>query len=168
MARLVQVMIFIFVSLTLTACGGGGAGEEGGVSASANNTTTAASSDTTSGSSSSESGSSSSSESGSTGSTGSGTSPTPVANATATVTWTIPSTRQSGASLAMSEIGGYKVYYGVSSTNLNLSVNVADPYKTSQQISNLVSGTVYYFRVTAYDTTNAESSPSNLVNRTAS
>ena len=95
-------------------------------------------------------------------------SPAPSATASATVSWTIPSTRENGASLAISEIGGYKVYYGVSSTNLDSSIDVPDAYQTSKTISNLISGTVYYFRVTAYDTNNTESQPSNLVTKTAS
>ena len=102
------------------------------------------------------------------GDTGGGTNPPPTGNGNATVSWSIPATRQSGTALTMSELGGYKIYYGVTSTNLNTSVDVSDPYQTSQQMTNLTTGTVYYFQVTAYDTAGAESQRSNLITRTAS
>jgi len=156
MARLVQVIMLVFVSLSLTACGGGSGGSESGPTA-------AVSGGGDSGGSSGDSG-------GSSGGSGGGGGSTPPSGGTAstTVSWSIPSTRQSGASLAMSEIGGYKVYYGSSSSNLSSTIDVPDAYQTSQLVNNLTSGTTYYFRITAYDSSNAESQQSNLVTKTAS
>jgi hypothetical protein len=53
------------------------------------------------------------------------------------------------------DLGGYMVYYGTSSRNYKYEVDVGE--ETSCTISNLYSGTTYYFAVTAYDIDGNES-----------
>jgi hypothetical protein len=102
------------------------------------------------------------------GDAGTGNIPAPSGNASATINWTAPTTREDGSAIVTSELGGYKIYYGTSSSNLSGVVNVMSPLQFTYQFNTLVSGTVYYFRVTAYDTNNSESQRSNMVTRTAS
>lgn len=54
---------------------------------------------------------------------------------------------------------GYRLYYGTSSGNYTASINVGN--LTSTTIENLQSGTTYYFAVTAFNSDNLESQPSN-------
>jgi hypothetical protein len=59
------------------------------------------------------------------------------------------------------ELAGYKIYYGTSSDNYTLSVDVGK--NTSYMVSSLESGRNYYFSVTAYDTEGNESDFSDEV-----
>ena len=62
---------------------------------------------------------------------------------------------------AGTNIAGYKIYYGVASrtyTNANYIGNA-----TNATISSLISGTIYYFAATAYDTSGLESDYSTEV-----
>jgi hypothetical protein len=76
------------------------------------------------------------------------------------VALTLTAPGQSSVSLAWNpdagtNIGGYKIYYGAASrtyANVNNVGNV-----TNATVSGLVSGKVYYFAATAYDTSGAES-----------
>ncbi|VAW92741.1 hypothetical protein MNBD_GAMMA23-331 [hydrothermal vent metagenome] len=145
-----QLLIVISFSLLLTACGGGGSNSSNssvGASNSPGHPATGAAQNSDQSSSSSQ--------------------PEPTGNAAATFAWTIPTTRESGAGLSMGEIAGYKVFYGSNSGALNTVIDVTDPYATSVNLTNLVSSTVYYFQITAYDTNSIESEKSNTVTRTA-
>ncbi len=55
-----------------------------------------------------------------------------------------------------SNVGGYKIYYGVSSTNYTYSLDVSD--QLTFALSGLEPGKVYYFGVTAYDSSRAQES----------
>ena len=55
-----------------------------------------------------------------------------------------------------SNVGGYKIYYGVSSTNYAYSLDVGD--QLTFALSGLEPGKVYYFGVTAYDSSRAQES----------
>ncbi|MDP3089754.1 MAG: fibronectin type III domain-containing protein, partial [Nitrospira sp.] len=57
-----------------------------------------------------------------------------------------------------SDLSYYRVYYGTSSRNYSNSVGVGTT--TSTTISNLISGTIYYFTLTAVDTSGNESARS--------
>jgi hypothetical protein len=63
----------------------------------------------------------------------------------------------------LTDLGGYKVYYGTSSGNYTVLKNVGNV--TTYKVGNLSSG-LYYFAVTAYDTSGNESDYSNEVSKT--
>lgn len=57
---------------------------------------------------------------------------------------------------AESDIAGYKLFYGTSSGNYDVVIDVGN--STNHTVANLEEGTTYYFVATAYDTDNNESS----------
>lgn len=81
---------------------------------------------------------------------------------TATLTWDAP-TNPDGTTIT--DIIGYKLYYGTSSGNYSTIIDVGN--QTSYTINNLSAGT-YYFVVTDYNSTGDESSFSNEVTKTIS
>lgn len=78
----------------------------------------------------------------------------------ATLTWDAPTTNADGTSLT--DLGGYKVYYGTSSGNYTDSIDVGNV--TTYTIDKLSPGT-YYFAVTAYDIWGNESVRSDEVKK---
>jgi hypothetical protein len=85
--------------------------------------------------------------------------------------WQIQARAQNDVALAWDpsggqNIAGYRLYYGISGGGHMQRIDVGNATTTS--VSNLVAGTTYYFVVTAYDTANHESSPSNEVTYTVS
>ncbi len=74
----------------------------------------------------------------------------------AALSWVAPSTRVDNTVLPMSEIGGYKVYMGMSVDELVLYQDIGDPYQMELIVQDLTAGT-YYFAVTAYNQYGAES-----------
>lgn len=135
-----KILAVMSISLLLTACGGGSSGIS-------SNSGAALSTETDTG------GTTSQSE--------------PTGNASATFTWSVPTTRESGAGLSMGELGGYRIFYGSVNGSLNSFVVISDPYITSYTFTNLVSSTTYYIQITAYDADGSESEKSNIVTRTA-
>jgi Fibronectin type III domain len=94
------------------------------------------------------------------------TNPPPVTNptgGTATLDWTPPAENSDGS--VLTDLAGYTVHYGTSPGNLDQSVKITNPGLTAYTMSNLTSGT-WYFAVTAYSTTGAESSLSGVVSKT--
>ncbi len=85
----------------------------------------------------------------------------------ATLSWDAPTTRTDGSSLnPVTDISGYKIYYGTASGTYTQVVNVTNPgTATITQTLNLPSGT-YYFVVTDIDTSGQESSYSNEAMKT--
>jgi|GEM_PF-5829091 len=77
----------------------------------------------------------------------------------ATLSWNAPTTNADGTLLT--DLEGYRVYYGTSSHNYSQDIDVGNV--TTYTITNLVSGVTYYFAVTAYDTSGNESNFSNEV-----
>ncbi|MDR4506602.1 MAG: Ig-like domain-containing protein [Candidatus Scalindua sp.] len=59
------------------------------------------------------------------------------------------------------DIAGYKVYYGISSSNYDDIIDVGN--QTTYDLSDLVSGVTYYLAVTAYNSSGNESGYSNEV-----
>jgi hypothetical protein len=98
------------------------------------------------GSSSAESGDSALSHSGST-------------SQTAIVSWTPPVQRTDGS--ALTDLAGYRVYYGKGLNSLTQIIDIRNAGQTSQFIDNLDTGT-WYFAVTAYTNDGLESEMSNL------
>ncbi len=80
------------------------------------------------------------------------------------LSWTAPSTREDGGSLDISELEGYRVYYGTDSSNLIPLVDLNDSSITTHSITDLNTGT-YFFAVTAYDYAGLESGFSEIVSK---
>jgi hypothetical protein len=78
---------------------------------------------------------------------------------TATVSWQPPTQRTDGS--ALTDLAGYRVYYGKSSGSLTHVININNVGQTSQHIENLDSGT-WYFAVTAYCSKGLESPKSEI------
>lgn len=72
--------------------------------------------------------------------------------------WDAPTTNEDGTPLT--DLAGYKVYYGTESTIYTESIDVGSVL--TYQVNGLSDGT-YYFAVTAYDTSMNESNYSNEV-----
>jgi hypothetical protein len=87
------------------------------------------------------------------------------ANATgsATLTWLPPTQNVDGSPLT--NLAGYKVYWGTSPGSYPNSVTLNNPGLLTYVVDYLVSGT-YYFVVTAFNSTGAESGQSNSASKT--
>lgn len=96
-------------------------------------------------------------------SNGSSGNSTPTTTGSATVSWSAPATREDGS--ALTDLSGFKVYYGTSPDNLSSTVTLNGASVTSYEIDNLSAGT-YYFVVTAVDSTGSESPSSSMVSKT--
>lgn len=80
--------------------------------------------------------------------------PTPSPNTgTITLTWTPPSTRADGSALALTDIGGYEIYYYLDGTPINEGemVNISNRNTTAYTTPELPAGK-YYFAISTYDT----------------
>jgi len=106
------------------------------------------------------SGSSSTSESGGSGSVSSGV------TKSATLTWEAPTTNMDGSPLT--DLAGYKVYYGTTSAQYDNTVQIALTdtglscgFNCTYTVAGILGGNTYYFTVTAYDTSGHESLFSN-------
>jgi hypothetical protein len=82
-----------------------------------------------------------------------------VSNGGATLSWSAPTSNTDGTSL--SNLAGYRISYGTSSSALTQTVQIANPSVTNYTISNLSPGT-YYFAVRAYTSNGTESNNSNV------
>jgi hypothetical protein len=76
-----------------------------------------------------------------------------------TLSWDAPNTNADGTPLT--DLSGYKIYYGTSSHNYSTAIDVGNV--TEYMVGNLENVVVYYFAVTAYDTSGNESEYSNEV-----
>lgn len=80
----------------------------------------------------------------------------------ALLTWTPPTENTDGS--ALTNLAGYRVNWGASSTALTQSAQIANPATTTYTISNLTAGT-WFFGVKAYTSQGAESALSNIVSK---
>jgi hypothetical protein len=83
-----------------------------------------------------------------------------MSNGTATLDWMPPTENTDGS--ALTNLAGYKIYYGTSAGSLTESVKISNPGLSSYTVSNLSSGT-WYFAVTAISSTGTESSQTAVV-----
>ena len=83
-----------------------------------------------------------------------------VSSGTAAVSWTPPTTNTNGS--ALTNLAGYKIYYGTSSNSLNQTVQIANTGLTNYVLTNLSGGATWYFGITAYTSTGAESALSSI------
>jgi Fibronectin type III domain len=79
------------------------------------------------------------------------------------ITWTAPTTYTNGS--ALTNLAGYRVYYGTSSNALSRSVDVPNAGATDHVVQDLTAGT-WYFAVAAYTNTGLESAYSSVVSKT--
>jgi uncharacterized repeat protein (TIGR02543 family) len=77
----------------------------------------------------------------------------------ATLSWDAPVTNADGTPLT--DLAGFKVYYGTSSHNYSKSIDVGNV--TTYTVNNLAEGVTYYFATSAYDDTGNESNLSTEV-----
>jgi hypothetical protein len=81
------------------------------------------------------------------------------------VTWTAPTTNTDGS--ALTNLAGYRIYYGTSPSALSNSVDVPNAGASDYVVQGLTAGT-WYFAVAAYTNTGLESSYSSVVSQTIS
>jgi hypothetical protein len=89
---------------------------------------------------------------------------TPSTPSSLMLSWVAPSTRADGSYLPLTELEGYRIYYGTSPSNMNMLVDLNDDTMTEYNVDSLPSGN-YYFAVSAYDSDGIESSLSNVINK---
>jgi putative Ig domain-containing protein len=77
----------------------------------------------------------------------------------ASLSWTPPTRNTDGSTLT--NLAGYKILYGTSSTSLSKSITVANPGVSSYVVDGLASGT-WYFALKAYTATGSESASSTV------
>jgi hypothetical protein len=80
---------------------------------------------------------------------------------TAQLNWTAPTENEDGSTLR--NLAGYKIYYGQSITNLDVSIIVNNPLETSFDIKKLDPDSNYFFCISAYNTVGSESKCSDTV-----
>ncbi len=83
-----------------------------------------------------------------------------------TLNWSAPTTRADGAPLSLSDIDGYRIYFGNSRGNYSNVVDVADGTAQSASVTDLSAGT-YYLVMSTYDNTGLESQYSAEVTKVA-
>ena len=81
---------------------------------------------------------------------------------TVTLTWSAPTTNVDGTPLT--DLAGYKIYYGTSSGNYSTTMDYPDPTLTTTTFA-IPKGIMHYFVATAYDSSGDESDFSNEVQK---
>jgi len=79
---------------------------------------------------------------------------TQTATASTTLSWTAPTENEDGTTLT--DLAGYKIYYGKSSGNYFSSIHIDNPGITTYMIENLSPDT-YFFAATAFNSAGVES-----------
>jgi hypothetical protein len=85
-----------------------------------------------------------------------------VSSSGATLSWSAPTQNTDGT--ALTDLAGYRIYYGTSSAALTQMIQVNSVGMSSYVIENL-SPSTYYFTVRAYTSGGAESANSNVVTK---
>lgn len=83
-------------------------------------------------------------------------------NGSATLSWTPPTRNTNGTTL--SNLAGYRIYYGTSANSLTRTVQVSNAGLARYVISDLSPAT-YYFSIRAYTTGGTESANSNVITK---
>lgn len=76
------------------------------------------------------------------------------ADGSITLSWTAPTLNEDGT--ALSDLDGYKIYYGTSSGSYPNEIRIDNPSVTTHVVENLTPDT-YYFVATAFNTSDVES-----------
>lgn len=90
---------------------------------------------------------------------------TAVGSGSATVSWTPPTSNTDGS--VLTDLASYRILYGRSATDLNLSVSVDGPGMSRFVVENLTSG-AWYFAVVAVNASGGTSELSNVASKTIS
>ena len=85
-----------------------------------------------------------------------------VAVGRATLSWTAPGERTDGS--ALTNLAGFRIYYGSAPYDLPYSVEIRDPGANTWVIEDLTQGT-WYFAATAFDSAGVESMRTNPVSK---
>ena len=85
-----------------------------------------------------------------------------VSSGNASLSWTPPTQNTDGS--ALTNLAGYRIYYGTSANSMTQVVQVANAGMTSYVLENLSPAT-YYFSLKAYNSGGAESAQSNVVSK---
>jgi hypothetical protein len=88
-----------------------------------------------------------------------------VGNGTATLTWTPVTQTTDGA--VLTDLVGYRVFYGLSASTMNNVAVLPDANITTYVVTNLSSGT-WYFTVAAYTSSDTQGLTSNVCTKTIS
>ena len=78
----------------------------------------------------------------------------PAVSGLVTLSWTAPTQNTDGS--ALTNLAGYRVYYGNNATNLSQQIAIASPATTTAAIENLAPGT-WYFAMADYNSAGVES-----------
>jgi hypothetical protein len=84
---------------------------------------------------------------------------------TVILSWTAPSEREDGSVLSLSDIAGYRIYYGVETSIYHGQIDINDHTATQAQLSGVSSGK-YFIVITTIDTDVRESVFSHEVETT--
>jgi hypothetical protein len=93
---------------------------------------------------------------------GSGGDSSTANNSAAGLSWVAPAEREDGTGLALSEIAGYRIYYGTTAGDYQNQIDINDHTVGQTQLSDLPVGT-YYVVMTTIDTEGRESTYSSEV-----
>jgi hypothetical protein len=88
---------------------------------------------------------------------------TQIALGNATLSWTAPTQNTDGS--ALTDLAGYRIYYGTNSADLSQSVTLDSPGVVTYAVNNLSPAT-WYFSVKAYSASNVESDFSQVASKT--
>jgi hypothetical protein len=87
----------------------------------------------------------------------------PAGYGVATVSWIAPTQNSDGSKIT--DLAGYYIFYGTSPSTLNQFIQVSNPRTTAYTISNLRSGTTYYFSVVAFTASGKRSGASPTMSK---
>jgi hypothetical protein len=94
-------------------------------------------------------------------------SPLPTATTSnATLSWTAPTENTNGT--ALTDLRGYKIYYGTSAKELNEVVALSSPGIQTYVVDGLSVGVTYYFAIAAMASDGTESAQSAVVSQNIS
>ena len=79
------------------------------------------------------------------------------------MTWAAPSLNTDGS--ALTDVSGFRVYYGTSAGNLSKSADVAGASTRSYLVNGLSAATTYYFAVATKNAAGVVSLPSTTVSQ---
>lgn len=88
-----------------------------------------------------------------------------IAVGSATLSWTPPTTNADGTTIT--DLSGYRIYYGQSSTSLSQTIVISNPGTIRWVVENLSPAT-WYFAMTSFNVSGNESTRSAVVSRAIS